>query len=600
MQHTHRLDGVVSLDLPTVSSEVSQWLYLHTSLGKGYVSPVPYGPSWVITSGVPASLVHRMKTAENEFHGQLEDSMAAEREELEQLEKTAQAKKNAPRGVGAIGIPDTADTHAAQAVRIKELKELLSRPVYVNYRDYSADRSVFLELLSKSRFRSMSFVDEHGIRYHGYTVNKMLATRMTLNDLSLISLTGDQSADSVMVRSSTSGGANIMSVRGKDSPRFNMMTLTSPQAIKKTASRFKSVTPYIGHLLMLPSESGPILDVYEEDILKVINKVYATENPLHRFDVELPHPDKWVRFFACDPSDYQDSQAALAAYKSSMCSVTTLMGNIVRAVITRRFYLDEKHLTTPGPDRSIKLTDEDLQLAQAWMKVLLPSVTGTAHLAVRRENLQKANEAKAKGPSATRLDAARQKLTDLLQEKDGHCVSRTTGIRAVGALTLDTLTSRFPDTFGAHSNGAVFLQPDGIPQAGVTSGPVGGPPPTSTPGSELSNETLDSLYQTWQEMAHERLQAGYPPTVGVNEVLPVFREATHAVRDRYWQTITLLPSGPKIDGSDHNEMEMWFRNRPDGLPMCAWKFTYRDWLLHEKWEAKDEEAELSRQKGGQA
>jgi hypothetical protein len=39
--------GDVAQDAASVSNEMSQWLYLHTALGKGYEAPFPYTPTWV-------------------------------------------------------------------------------------------------------------------------------------------------------------------------------------------------------------------------------------------------------------------------------------------------------------------------------------------------------------------------------------------------------------------------------------------------------------------------------------------------------------------------------------------------------------------------
>lgn len=592
MNPTNHPSGAVPC-AASVSSELSQWLYLHTCLGQGYLSPVPYTPVWVVSSGVPSELTYRVRAAENTFHAAHEQSIAADRARLELLEEQHQTRK----GPGYNGSPQARSTTA----EIKDLKAQLARPVFVNYRDWHADRSTFLELLSLSKFRAMSFVDEMGIRGHGYVTSKFLAAKNVTTDVALLSLIGDQSSDSALIRSSATGGANMLSVRGAASPRFNMMTLTSPQAVGALSKRLKSVAPCKGIVLMLPDTPGETLEVHDGQIAKVIDKVYATADPAHRIAIELSAG--WADFLRADLAHYPVSGlAGLAAVGNSLASLRTLVHSVTRAIITRRIFLEESTLPeSDTAERTVPLTEEDLQLAKMWVSALLERVFGLRHLSVRADNAVKAREAKAAGLSPKRLVEARQQLIAMTQADPQGFISRTTALRSgVTARVLDALLETYPDTFATMAGAkrpeankpikqAIILvagwERDNPPAS--PSGPVGGVPDVH-PGSELDADTVDRLYRQLQAEAHANLRAGGTPSIWPDEHPPALRDAIKAVRRRHWQTTTLLPSGPVKDA--YASLELWFRYAPGGHDMCVWKESFTKWKLDQKWADKDEAA----------
>jgi hypothetical protein len=543
-----------------------------------------------------------MRSAENDFHEIHETSIAADRARLEALEQTAQADKassNAMRGGVGAPMPDRQAVQARQAAtaaEIKDLKASLARPVFVAYRDWNADKATLLELLSKSKFRAMSFVDELGVRAHGYTINKFLAARHIHNDLALLSLVGDQSSDSVLIRSSSTGGANILSVRGADSPRFNLMTLTSPQAVNKIASRLKEAAPCRGITLTLATPPRDTLTVQASHITKVISKVYAVDNPTNRITVEFA--PQWALFLGCDPSGFRQSEASISAQEKSLCSIKTLVHSVVRAIITRRIFLEEPNLEgADTPERTITLGEDDLAQAVEWASALLEEVIGTKHLSQRAENATKAREARAEGVSPKRLAEAREQLIKMIQA-DGHFVPRSTALRAgITARTLDAMLETYPRTFttladikrpgnNADIKQAVTLvagwECEDLPPP--PSGPVGGKPDVQ-PGSEIPDDQLDNLYRKWQAQACANLRLkNKTPSIRVIDLPVVLRGAATAVQRRHWQTTTFLPSG---EGAS---MELWFRFAPDGKDMCAWKESFIEWKLHQRWLDKDEGA----------
>lgn len=611
MKQTNSPSGAVVTDAAAASSELSQWLYLHTSLGKGYIAPFAYKPSWVITSGVPAELTRRMREAENCFHDAHEKSIASERTKLESLEHRAQSLK----GPGYNGSPQAAADQAA----IKDLKASLARPVFVNYRDWTADRATILELLSKSKFRAMSFVDEMGVRAHSYTTNKFLAAKHISNDLSLLSLVGDHSSDSVLIRSSATGGANMLSVRGHDSPRFNLMTLTTPQAAAKIASRLKEAAPCRGITLVLPTPSRELLAVPDDQIARVIAKVYATAVPDNRLTVQVT--DAWTQFLACAPSDYSMTRSATARHEQSLCNIETLVHAVTRAVITRRIYLNEVDLSGPeSPDRVVFLDDDvDLPLAKSWVTALMDEVTGVKFLQVRRDNAAKAREARSHRFEVGFDPATTEPMVQILVERINGSFDRmltrteATRIPGINPRLLDHILESRQDIFTTvsdHKRGKTYAaqaigllgQPlmakrSGFEKVDDLKTPVGGDD-TSPVSARFDESTLDDLYRTWQQQAFDNMQQGGKPVIALNDLSPALRLAVIAVQKRHWQTMTLVPSGPKDEDPSQLSrpaVELWFRYKPGGGDMCSWRDSYTEWQLAQKWQDKDEAAEATRQ-----
>ncbi len=620
MNETCAPSGVVP-DGAAVSSELSQWLYLHTCLGKGYLSPFPYTPVWTITSGVPSVLINTVKAAEHAFHETHEQSIAADRAKLDELEDLHKRSKS-PSYNG------TPQAKAAQA-EISGLKAKLARPVYVNVRDWTADRSTFLELLAHSKFRAMSFTDELGTRAHGYVTSKFLAAKNLSVDVHLLNLVGDQSGDSVLIRSSATGGANMLSLRSKDPARFNMLTFTTPQAIGTLTKRLKSIGPCQGIVLTLPATPTGALAVQPEHVLKVITKVYAAESPEHRLSVALA--PGWERFLQAKLEDYPvTSDAAFAAVANSLSSLETLVHSVARAIITRRVFLDESRLEEPTEGRFINLCEEDLFLAQAWVAALFEQVFGLKHLAVRTENAALARAARNQPPSAGELAALRLKLILMIQADPDELVPATVAGRAgITERLLGYLLEAYPGTFSvtegrtrrdnprAPIKRAIVLLWDwehdtGTPPPSVTNAelmtqvadherasaglthppsPVGGPPPSNEPGADVPEAQVRALYVQWRKEAQDRLKAGGRPALCIQEsgLAPALRPVALAVRRMFWQSTALIPSA-----DDGRGLELWFRYGPDCQNMCAWDYSFRNWKLAEKWREKDDEAEAER------
>lgn len=586
--------SIPSGDAPLrVPSELSQWLYLHIALGKGYVAPFAYTPCWTLSSAVPEELCDTMRTAENEFHELHEKSIASLRQRLEALEASVQATKRSSGGQ----VPQAA------TVEMKQLREKLAMTAYVNYRDWTADRSTMMEMLSKSKFRAMSFVDEIGVRAHGYTINKFLASKNIFNDLALLSLSGDRSADSVLIRSSATGGANIVSVRGGDSPRFNLITLTSAQAIGKIMERLRDAAPAKGKTLPLIAKPGPCIPVQASQITKVISKVYATENPANRVTVEVTHA--WADFFRMTDDDVGSaSEAAATAVAKSMTSVRLLVTSIARAIITRKFFLVEPELPGPDtPDRVLQLDDEDLGLAKDWFRELCDDVFNLRFRAVRAANAEKARMSWLAGPSVESVILAKANLIKAIQE-DEHGVisfSAATKVQGVTARTLDQAIEENPHIFQVLEN---HRRPDAkrasaksvkLVDGWDSERDLAGGEESHQPGAALSDQIVDDLYEQWQLQAEANMNGGLKrPVIEVAELPSNLMSAVIAVQRRYWQATALIPSGPKkvIDGQAG--LELWFRYKRGSTPMCAWKESYLDWKVHEKWEDKDAIAEESR------
>lgn len=576
--------------LPSVNhaSDFSQWLYLHTALGKGYQAPISYLPCWVLTSAVPDSLCERMRNAENEFHDRHEREIRDDKQRLEELEQLAKATNNS-------------DRKASIRIQIKALKEKLSATTYVNYRDWTADRATIMEMLSKSKFRSMSFTDELGIRAHGYTINKFLAAKNICNDLALLSLTGDQSADSVLIRSSATGGANIVSVRGCDSPRFNLMTLSSAKAIDKIVNRLKEAAPAKGKTLAITSSPGSCLDIQADHIAKVIEKIYATQNVDNRVSVNMSQA--WESFIGRDDSDITKiSDAATSALNRSLANVKLLVTSITRAIITRRIFLEAPDL--PGADhadRTIQLSDEDLQLAETWYGAMRAEVFGLQFRDVRANNAAKARQAKMSGPSVEELIAAKAALVAAIRKDPDNAISYSsaTKIKGVTSSLLPELLSSYPDVFrldydylrpGAKrpASCAIMLA-ENVDHISVSDQDV------SIAGTHVTSDAVDDAYREMAKKAEKNLRRpnGKPAVAISSDPALPDRSIAIMVMRKYWQSTTMIPD--KRNGVSY----LWFRFKSDGSPMCDWAESFREEKLLERWNDKDAHAETERNERSQ-
>ncbi len=583
MNTTASPGGQESRDSASASSELSQWLYLHTALGKGYVSPLPYTPAWLITAGVPADLVNRMRAAENEFHAFHEQSLEPSRKELAKLEAEVRVLRK------SIGVTP------AKEEALRNLREHVAKPVFVNYRDWMADRATMLELLSKSKYRAMSFVDELGVRAHNYTVNKFLAARHISNDLALLSLSGDQSSDSVLIRSSATGGANMLSVRGSDTPRFNLITLTSPRAVSKIASRLKEAAPCQGITIALPTAEGDCLSVPASQIYQVISRVYATPDPNNRVSVQLSA--HWAPFVGLQPSDVTKSEAGLSAIARSLCSVSSLVRAVVRAAVTRKFFLtDVGH--ADEPDRSLTLGEDDLAWARSIFDAVAPLVFGLKHLETRAENMAKAQQTWEAGCDPEAVVAAKMELVKAIKAEPDGILSMRKVIRENKAVTerlFHKVIELYPSTFTLQtdvrvaSGRTVAFAVTLVDDRDSTQLSAGDE-------AELSEEIVEDLYDRWQEEAEYRLRQSKRPSIAIAEIPDALRPAIFTIQKKYWQVTTLVPSGPPMEEGGHPTMELWFRFNGDRRPMCNWSECFREWKLAEKWADKDEAAQENRQK----
>jgi hypothetical protein len=522
-----------------------------------------------------------MRVAENDFHEKHEKSIANDRKRLEDLESAAQAFKRSSTPIA----PEL-------VIEIKQLKEKLSRTVFVNYRDWTADRSTMMEMLSKSKFRAMSFVDELGIRAHGYTINKFLAAKNIHKDLALLSLSGDNSADSVLIRSSATGGANIVSVRGGDPPRFNLMTLTSPQAIKKIMSRLSEAAPAKGKTLPLSGAPGVQIPVQASQIARVIDKVYATEEAANRISVETSAA--WQEFFGKSSLKVEDaSQAAADAVLSALPSVKLLVSAITRAIITMKVFMLEPDI--PGSEtsgRTIQLDDSDLAQAEDWFAELQDGVFNLNFRSVRSNNLGLARQAWQTGPSLESVIAARVALVDALKEDEFGTLSFKAATRLPGVTerSLQAAIDSNPDLFKVLDNHKRPGSKRAASKAIAFADAYVEDCDDAIGSDELDETVVDALYESWQDEAEASLREGNRPVIKLNDIPSSLVAAMRQVRDKYWQSTAGIPSN-----DDLRTLEIWFRFKRDGRPMCAWGESFREWKVAERWEEKDDLAQSMRE-----
>lgn len=414
-------------------NEFSELLLFHVVLSNGCVSPFPGGRTMVYTSSVHPDAHRVLRVAENKFHDWHEYSLIEDRKQLVVLEGLLKVMKTKPSS------------------ELLALREKCARIPNVTWRDHDAHRSTLVEMLKRSAYRAMSYVDEGGARLAASYVNP---ARMA-NDASWVALTDRDNNEVALIRASSTGGACIHSLAGVESPTFNYFCSTKPEVLEEVSERISKkhhMSALRGHSLVLsvaePSGRGTVYT--SDELFLALKLVFAMgAEPTKKVKVEFEDEaleKEWREFFTQDVTHYygrQPTDAAAKVLANMPASPRTLALLASRAVMTKVVL---NKVTDPGvvdwnSNKTVTLTREHLNLAKQFAHSAFWVSPPIAHLETRSNNAIKAREA-FKSPA--RIVKAEQALYDAITLAPDRKISHKAAIRTPGVTAglLELLVAR--------------------------------------------------------------------------------------------------------------------------------------------------------------
>ena len=439
------------------AQQFSELLLLNTTLGNGCQDLFPDLPGMVFASGISSQMQHALRAAEKGFHHHHAQITSSDREALKAIE-------------AQIPTAPTSALQGALRARAEELKQQLNLNPDVSWRDHDVHRSTLIELLKKSAYRSMAFVDELGTR----TAVCMAIPVKLSQEASLASLTMRSTNDVTLIRSSTSGGSSIHSLVGADSVAFRYISCideTTAQRLCKRISSKDSNAAMRGHTIVIPAQDADAksLPYGQNEILTILKQVYVRgATPGRELPVRFESPQvqaDWEKFLKISYQDLcgrEPSETTRKLLRTMPASLRTLALYASKAALTQAVYTTL--LATPGA-HEVVLTASDLEQAKTFATTTFVLASGTTFLDTRASNAAKAREANA--PSAAKVQAASDALTEAILAAPGGVISR------FAAVSLPGVTAGIPDTLVARDSNFVALNgKENIKQGKITRGYV--------------------------------------------------------------------------------------------------------------------------------
>lgn len=425
----------IQADLNVRAQAFSELLLLNITLGNGCDELFNDRPGLVYASGVSREVQQALRTAERSFHRFYEQSVADKADRLRDLEDSVSSGAGMPR-----------DVLKACRQQIEDLKRELSLIPAVSWRDCDVHRSTLVELLKKSAYRSMAFLDELGTRasYH-----MLIPCKMT-QEAALSSLTVNNTNDVTLIRSATSGGASIHSLVGTEAVAFRYMSCLDRLTAHRLCKRIKNKPASAalrGRTILIPAPDADtsVLPYRHSEIFEVLRRVYARGNGKTQLKVTYESAQveaDWKRFLSLSYSDLcgkKPSEAVCEALLAMPAYLDVLAAFASKAVLTRAVY--DAIAQDPGTNL-IRLTNADLEQARGFVEAAFILTSGVDHISTRSDNAAKARASLA--PSAKRMQEASDVLEEAIRNSPEGLVSRKAAIALPGvtAGVLDALVAR--------------------------------------------------------------------------------------------------------------------------------------------------------------
>jgi hypothetical protein len=235
------------------------------AVGQGVIYPLTdwEAPGMVFTATIHPDAFTAFKRAEASFKTMVD----RRKQDSEQLLKALEVQAKRDAALNGRVTPEVQH-------RIDELKSELAAITHLTWREHDAHKSTMVEVMKRSKFRSMTFIDEFGSRVSAGLSNP---ARMSV-EASWMSLTDIHSGDVAFIRSSSTGGATIHSLTGEDKTRFQYLSASSVEVVNKLASKVSKklhMAAMKGRTIAVPVRYGskPALGLTADTLLAVMRNV---------------------------------------------------------------------------------------------------------------------------------------------------------------------------------------------------------------------------------------------------------------------------------------------------------------------------------------
>jgi hypothetical protein len=416
-------------DENSAATWVSQMLLLRAALGRGYASPFPPAKGLVYSSALPSDALRALLDAESAFRAWHEQSLEPLKRELNDLLLAPKQAQEAPQ----------------YAEKIRALKDRIARLPHVTWKEDQVLKSALVELLKKSAYGALTYVDPIGARLAGGLTG---SPSRFASDLSWLTLTG-QSSDETLIRANATGGACIHSLAGSG-VAFNHFCACRDEIMDVLVNRLKHSTSgqvALGAAICISGRPGRNALVSSETVSHLLRHVYARgaeHESRGAIPVVFPPSGRagWDALLAAhtpeallddtsDLSDWTKQQMAVATASPGVCAQFGIQAALVSAFLDAA----QQSQTSGQQLKAVELTEAHLTLARQAAAFLFRQAAGMHKLQRRLGNLKKAWDEQFE---PKRLEAAFAAFSGAVTNAAGGKLPRK-AVRDIPDLTLGLL-----------------------------------------------------------------------------------------------------------------------------------------------------------------
>lgn len=413
---------------------MSELLVYNAALGGGYEAKEGMDDvaGWVLTAAVHPETHNRLAQASYEFLSEEEIKKQELKVQVKELEASSRRSKSA--------LALLPDVLTLKTCSIEDLKSKAAQVVIPVWKDYHASRSALLDLLSRSKYRAVAFIDADGSRSGLYTRGRS----NFLHDMSCVSMTNSYSTDATLLRSSSTNEANVYRLSGsKVAPKFSWVSCADVRGVNSVRAMIRKkdyayAARNISLTLPVAHSNTPETNVSPSMLLKALRDIYTRgEEGKTKIQVgwsSQTNSLKWHEMLSTHPvilvdEDLSDKEAEAVA--DMTVSVPLLVKLATRAVITKRL------LSHEGGEE-LELTSEDLNLIKLMVSECIKETSALRWL--RAKSLQAATAREGRVAKPETIMKVQDELSRLILASDTGLVTRRQALSIPGA-TLGLLES---------------------------------------------------------------------------------------------------------------------------------------------------------------
>ncbi len=412
------------------ATRLSELLLLRSAIGDGLDSPFRPAPYMVFSSSVPGDAHTNLKDAERDFLVWHDLQQKADQDAVKMLEMQIEANPS---------------RSAALKESLKDARERLAKVPYPTWRDTDSHKSTIVDLLKRSAYNAISFVDEHAVKLAVDLCSPVLASRY----FGWVSLSGSTS-DATLIRSAT-GGATIHSLAGDSLPKFNHFSSAHSGSIDKLLTNTMKAgcaAAVLGKCIIIPGRAESDSTFTREDIAGVLKHVFSKGGTESRLPVTFESPAlkaDWDSFFALPVDAYRSGELTKSYVKAAdfmPATLPTIAAAATQAAMVwatiRSVKKAEMAKVRPA---GVVLTAEDLEMTIEFATWLFNVTSGFDRLDAKGVGR---SHALASFTSPEKVCKAEQTLYDAITLSPDRKISHKAAIRTPGitAGLLELLVAR--------------------------------------------------------------------------------------------------------------------------------------------------------------